>query len=354
MTSGLGGASSADRLLWLDVAKGIGIVFVVIGHALGGLIDSRLGMGLDRFRETFFIIYTFHMPLFFMLSGLTVARRVEAKPEAFRSSIAIDIVWPYFLWSIIQFTIIYQLGDAVNQPVSDYWRVVLGLPLHPVSQFWFLQALFVLHVAALLIVPRAGTVAFLILCIAMKPLILLLPLPDIIKLPANQALFYGLGVFLGVAGMNNLAVACRPIIRGLVLPVVAAGLIIAAVIAAPSFNASIVLASAKAAEIAALAWNSAVMPAALAGAFATVSVASLIGGRFAALLARLGQLSMAIFILHILAIAGTRIFLVSILGFTSPLAVLATTVSAGLIAPVIAATIAQRLGISRLIGLGRI
>src|SRR3546814_8034419 len=45
------------RLEWIDVARGIGIVAVVVGHVWtrGGLRDA---------------MYSFHMPLFFLLSSL--------------------------------------------------------------------------------------------------------------------------------------------------------------------------------------------------------------------------------------------------------------------------------------------
>lgn len=39
---------------WIDIAKGIGIILVVIGHTIGS----------QRVND---IIYTFHMPLFFIL-----------------------------------------------------------------------------------------------------------------------------------------------------------------------------------------------------------------------------------------------------------------------------------------------
>jgi len=45
------------RILYFDIAKGIAILAVIIGH-LGGLPDI-----LGRF------IFSFHMPLFFLISG---------------------------------------------------------------------------------------------------------------------------------------------------------------------------------------------------------------------------------------------------------------------------------------------
>jgi fucose 4-O-acetylase-like acetyltransferase len=49
-------AASAQRYEWVDAARGIGILAVVLGHVwTGGEIRS--------------LVYTFHMPLFFLLSG---------------------------------------------------------------------------------------------------------------------------------------------------------------------------------------------------------------------------------------------------------------------------------------------
>lgn len=48
-----------ERLNWLDYAKAIGMVLVVYGHASGG----------DFFKDW---LYSFHMPLFFFLAGITM------------------------------------------------------------------------------------------------------------------------------------------------------------------------------------------------------------------------------------------------------------------------------------------
>lgn len=49
--------SSRTWYSWLDSAKGFGIILVVLGHA-------SLVMPLNR------TLYAFHMPLFFIISGL--------------------------------------------------------------------------------------------------------------------------------------------------------------------------------------------------------------------------------------------------------------------------------------------
>jgi fucose 4-O-acetylase-like acetyltransferase len=340
------------RIVWLDAAKGAGIILVVIGHALGGLIDSTLGDDFDLGRHAFFAIYTFHMPLFLMLSGMLVAKRISANPVGFQKSLLISIVWPYFLWSVIQFTIIYQLGALVNQPVTSYWGNIISLPWHTVSQFWFLYALFLLHLLALISLRSFGAASFLLVCLALKPLALIVPMPEVLHLAANQAPYYGIGVFLGQAGIAGVVVD-RPLwVRGFVVPIAAAGLIILAFNAADGLDPVLTVESAKAAGIANLAWHLEMFPAALAGAFAVIGLASLAGRRVAGSLVYLGQRTMPIFVLHIMAIAGSRIVLIKFAHVSNVWLVLAVTLVAGLIAPLFADLVLRRVKLFRALGLG--
>jgi len=54
-------STAAERVAWIDVARGVGIICVVTAHIL---VDPAISWPLGRF------IYLFHMPFFFMLSGL--------------------------------------------------------------------------------------------------------------------------------------------------------------------------------------------------------------------------------------------------------------------------------------------
>ena len=54
-------SSKYDRQTWIDIAKGIGIISMLIGHT-----DAAFQP----------IIYAFHMPLFFILAGYTI-KKVE-------------------------------------------------------------------------------------------------------------------------------------------------------------------------------------------------------------------------------------------------------------------------------------
>ncbi|KPF78550.1 hypothetical protein IP88_03395 [alpha proteobacterium AAP81b] len=339
-----------SRIAWLDIARGLGIVLVVIGHCLGGLIDSSVGDGAPWLRPVFFAIYTFHMPLFFVAAGVLVDRRLARDPIAFRDSLWSSIAWPYFLWSFLQFSLIYALGSAVNAPVDRYWPVILALPWKTVSQFWFLHALFQLHLLALLCWRRLGSAAFLLLMLSLKPLAALLPLPDVLRLAANQAPYYGIGVVIGTAGLARAFVERSVAVRLALLPL-AAVLVVTALWVVPGLRPEIPFASARAAGLANIAWSPVVLPAAFAGLGAVVALASLVGGRLAQILGFLGRRSMAIFILHIMAVAGTRIIAIK-LGLASVPLLLVLTAIAGLTAPLVAYAIFERFGLVKRLGLG--
>ncbi len=345
-------AASADalRVEWLDVARGIGILLVVAGHALGGLIDSALGGDFWLGRALFFCIYTFHMPLFMMLSGLLVNARLERSPKRFRDRLLTGMVWPYFLWSAVQLTIIQASGSLVNQPIGDYFATLVSLPWHTVSQFWFLYALFVLHVLAMIALGPLGRQGFVLLCLALKPFSLILPLPEVLHLAANHALFYGIGVWLMPEGLKALAIdRSRGFRFGLI---VTAGLLVAlALSVADGFDATRQLATAKAAAIANLAWRYETLPAAIAGVLAMVALASFPAGRLGRILALLGRRSMSIFVLHIMAIAGLRIILIKFFNIDQPWPIFAAACVAGVALPLLADAVIRRWRIERWLGL---
>ena len=350
--------ASPKRIDWLDSARGAGIILVVIGHALGGLIDSPIGAGLVGFRRAFFAIYTFHMPLFFVLSGLLVGKRVARGAAPFLKGLLPTVVWPYFLWSAIQFSVIFALGSLVNRPAGDYWATIAALPWKTVSQFWFLHALFFMHVIAVVLLPRIGRSGLVAVGIAAKlliaypPLAVLLPVP--VKLVGVNLMWYAIGAALTPDGVGRLVVQRTLAMRGAILPLVAAGLIGATLLAVGWFGADIPLATAPSPAIANLAWRLPALGAAVFGAAAAIGIASLpvFGGtrRGGGSLAQLGRLTMPIFLLHVLFIAGTRIILVRFAHLTDPGILLVILIGVGVIGPLLVARAVRPTGLQRWLG----
>lgn len=55
------------RSTFIDIAKGIGIILVVLGH-----LDTNGQISRE-------VIYSFHMPLFFLLSGIFANTKMDFK-----------------------------------------------------------------------------------------------------------------------------------------------------------------------------------------------------------------------------------------------------------------------------------
>jgi fucose 4-O-acetylase-like acetyltransferase len=142
-----------NRLNWIDIAKGIGIVLVVIGHVGRGLVNSDIIADQDAYYALDNLIYSFHMPLFFLLSGyLAYAQLEKHRVKTFVVSKVDVIIYPYVIWSLIQGGIELVMSGYTNRTELDFGLLNI---FQPHAQFWFLYWLFIFSVLlALTIVCR--------------------------------------------------------------------------------------------------------------------------------------------------------------------------------------------------------
>jgi fucose 4-O-acetylase-like acetyltransferase len=130
------------RTDWVDIAKAIGIILVVYGHTARGIYNAGINIPVELYQLADSVVYSFHMPLFFFLSGLFFINSLEKRGgRAFVFSKVDTIVYPYIIWSIIQGFIEAFLSNYTNGSVT--YSEVLNLFSEPRAQFWFLYALFV-------------------------------------------------------------------------------------------------------------------------------------------------------------------------------------------------------------------
>src|SRR5687767_3873922 len=89
-----------SRESWIDTAKGWGILLVVLGHALRGLQNAQLlpTSGWSHALDAW--IYSFHMPLFFLLSGFFMEKAVHKPLDRALKDRAKTLLWPYLVWSV--------------------------------------------------------------------------------------------------------------------------------------------------------------------------------------------------------------------------------------------------------------
>lgn len=128
---------------WVNYAKAIGIILVVYGHVARGLYNA----GIDFYAPVVIladsIIYSFHMPLFFFLSGLFFYTSILKKGAVNLVLGKIDtLLYPYFIWSIFQGCVELYLADYTNGMVS--MSEIVSLLWSPRAQFWFLYSLFLI------------------------------------------------------------------------------------------------------------------------------------------------------------------------------------------------------------------
>ena len=137
-----------ERIGWLDTARAIGIVAVVAGH-------------VTTDRAIWAAMFHFHMPLFFMLSGMTFS---PAPPHVVAARRARTLLVPYAAWLVL-----VALGDIAiaaatghptylpwDRPIAAVARALLGgtYLVGPFGIFWFVTCLFLVQIAAGAILRR--------------------------------------------------------------------------------------------------------------------------------------------------------------------------------------------------------
>ena len=140
------------RDAWVDYAKAIGIVLVVYGHVARGLYNAGIPMNVPLYERVDSIVYSFHMPLFFFLSGIFFLHSLHRRGSLALVANKVDtILYPYILWSLIQGLTEVWLSRYTNGKVP--LTEVLAL-WNPRAQFWFLYALFLVMLTAILVYRR--------------------------------------------------------------------------------------------------------------------------------------------------------------------------------------------------------
>ena len=129
------------RIKWLDVVKGFAIILVILGHS-----------GISTTNKFIYVwIYSFHMPLFFILSGYVFSiKKYESYIEFLIKKIKTLII-PYLVFQLLQMTVQYMYNAILHlheeRTVLDH---ILGLLLQIrdsryASGLWFLTCLFIIE-----------------------------------------------------------------------------------------------------------------------------------------------------------------------------------------------------------------
>lgn len=175
--------SVRKREAWIDVVKGLGIIFVVIGHV------NTEGFLLQW-------IYTFHMPLFFALSGFLLKKfSADVSFGKFFLKRTQTILWPFVLFRVLLFI---------------YWIIVEShfrpMDLGPI---WFLIVLYIVELIAYPVLIKETDVQSVVVKMICLALLLWISMKDILPVNfftawgvrcLNGLFWYIVGYQFGVAG----------------------------------------------------------------------------------------------------------------------------------------------------------
>jgi uncharacterized membrane protein YcfT len=127
-----------ERVDWVDYAKGICIVMVVMMHSTLG-VEKAVGENgwLNYFIE---FARPFRMPDFFLISGLFLSRVIGRDWRTFLDRRVLHFVYFYALWVTIQF-VIRAPGIAHEAGFSGVVQEYLFAYIEPFGTLWFIYLL---------------------------------------------------------------------------------------------------------------------------------------------------------------------------------------------------------------------
>jgi fucose 4-O-acetylase-like acetyltransferase len=176
--------------------KGVGIVLVVYGHVVRGVQSAGLPVGQKMCSLVDAIIYSFHMPLFFFVSGIFFMQSLGSRGKTGLILNKLDtVVYPYIIWSLLQGGIELVLSRFTSSSVSVY--EILALLWAPRAQFWFLYILFLVFVVAVLIYRRPSGMWFWMVFMGTAALNICTPfIPDVfpVRYLCHYLVYFALGV----------------------------------------------------------------------------------------------------------------------------------------------------------------
>ena len=276
--------SLINKDLRIDTLRGLACIFLVLFHIIGAGKQSGLKIDAGMLRDINDLFSYVRMPLFTFLSGYVYAiRPFSSGTGAFIKGKVRRLLLPMLIVGTL-YAVIQSLVPGTNRGVDD-WSM---LHILPVAHFWFVEALFLIFIAVLLLekLTLFSHKKSTLLVIALAGLLFLSPLNT--RYFAGSGALYLFPFFLSGMFIKRFNVSGSKLIgMGIML-----GVIVALYFKFPDFNAS-----KYQRDIFTL----------LVGIAACTSLFFLSVKSFA--LSVIGQYSYAIYIFHVFFTAASRICL---------------------------------------------
>jgi uncharacterized membrane protein YcfT len=133
-----------ERTDWVDVAKAMCIVLVVMMHSTLGY---QKALGETGFLDPVVAFFApFRIPTFFVLSGLFLAKALRADFSSFADKRLLHFGYFYLLWLLIQ--VVVKDGPGLAGHPGAMASVLLKALIEPYGTLWFLHLLAAFSLAA--------------------------------------------------------------------------------------------------------------------------------------------------------------------------------------------------------------
>jgi uncharacterized membrane protein YcfT len=139
-------SETSSRLQWVDTAKGLSILLVVMMHSAIGVGEETGGTGYLHWIIAW--ASPFRMPEFFAISGLFLSLVIARDWRRYTDRRVVHYLYFYAVWAVIQivFKVALGTGDPVKAAGDIAWAVV-----EPYGVLWFIYMLAVFSAVAKLL-----------------------------------------------------------------------------------------------------------------------------------------------------------------------------------------------------------
>jgi acyltransferase len=147
-------SAKSERIFFIDAAKALGIFLVFYGH----IIEKFYSVGSEVAFPQYKFIFSFHMPLFFIIAGFFFKVRSQSKSLEIKRTVFSRLI-PVLFWGIVALPLWplyrYLILGYVDIPIFEE-KILPYLKGHPeLNQItWFLVCLFTTEVIAIFILPK--------------------------------------------------------------------------------------------------------------------------------------------------------------------------------------------------------
>jgi fucose 4-O-acetylase-like acetyltransferase len=314
---------SGERVEWADYAKGMGIFLVVLGHALCGMSHASLSVPRGSMYALDWM-YSFHMPLFFFLSGMFVLPALRKGIRRFVLHRIGNVLYCYVLWTVLNAAVRCTFSNYTNY--RGEWSMVAEAWYKPIGELWFIYVLFFYYAlcAALyaLKVPPWG-----MLLLAIASLVMLqrhvfqFGASPVAEKGIAHFFYFALGAYVGkMPSLERGSAAVSSLLAAFCFALFSWGVYCEAYVGPLN------------------------VPLAMLGILATILLANALARsskfRF---IRNMGVATLAIYLAHTCFAAGWRILIQRVLGFDAPSIILVGGVTVGIAMPMLLQATLERL-----------